>query len=292
MDASNYFQAVAGGIAIYNSVETFYLIFQTFKVYRTLYFFSIVSASLGNILFAIGFLDLFFHLYVENSSIYRPLIVLTIGWYGMVTGFAIVMYSRLGLIHTPPRIISYIRYFIIYNIFFSHIPTTIFTFGANLIKTDFWVSGYSIIEKIQMTMFTIQETILSVTYFYFIKLRYGDAMPQVILHTFSANLIVLCLDVSMLAVEYVNLYGYQIMLKVLVYSIKLKFEFYIIAVLTEANASWIPPKSSLSRDNKGSILMDQDVTHKSLNRNSKVAPQRKMSDYHGLPPVPSTLEEV
>ncbi|KAJ3032892.1 hypothetical protein HDU99_010873, partial [Rhizoclosmatium hyalinum] len=35
----------------------------------------------------------------------------------------------------------------------------------------------------------------------------------------------------MLVTEYVGLYVYQIMLKVLVYSIKLKFEFYILTVL-------------------------------------------------------------
>jgi hypothetical protein len=154
------FTVIMGGIAIYNSLETVFLIFTMFHKYKSLYFKSLIGCAFGIFLFAVGFLDLFFELYLPGGSIWRPLVVLTIGWYGMVTGFAIVVYSRLSIISVPPKILKRVKYFIIYNVIFSHFPTTIFTFGANIIDTPFWVDGYDIIEKIQMTFFCIQVSLV------------------------------------------------------------------------------------------------------------------------------------
>ncbi|KAJ3231860.1 hypothetical protein HDU81_003473 [Chytriomyces hyalinus] len=262
-----YFQVVAGAIAIYNSVEVLFMMFKVFQKYNSLYFWAVLSATLGIAMFAIGFLDLFFKLYLESSTVLRPLIVLTIGWYGMVTGFAVTLYSRLAIIRVPIFIQTYIRNFIIYNVVFSHFPTTVFTFGANIVGSEFWVHGYSIVEKIQMTMFCIQEIILGVVYLIYIQKKFGSRLKSLVSHTIGANLVVLGLDISMLIIEYCNLYKYQIMLKVLVYSIKLKFEFYILTLLTEAsrddsivgdrgasNAGSMGRKSS----NNGP-LMDDDV---------------------------------
>jgi hypothetical protein len=154
------FTLITGGIAIYNSMETMFLIFTQFTKYKSLYFKSLVGCAIGIFLFAVGFLDLFFKLYEPDGSIWRPLVVLTIGWYGMVTGFAIVVYSRLSIISVPPRVLKRVKYFIIYNVIFSHFPTTTMTFGANIIGTPFWVDGYDIIEKIQMTSFCIQVSLV------------------------------------------------------------------------------------------------------------------------------------
>ncbi|KAI8833169.1 hypothetical protein BJ741DRAFT_613065 [Chytriomyces cf. hyalinus JEL632] len=267
-----YFQIVAGAIAIYNSIEVLIMMFKVFQKYNSLYFWAVLATTLGIALFAIGFLDLFFKLYEESSNILRPLIVLTIGWYGMVTGFAVTLYSRLAIIRVPNFIQTYIRNFIIYNVVFSHFPTTVFTFGANIVGSEFWVHGYSIIEKIQMTMFCVQEIILGVVYLIYIQKKFGSRLKSLVSHTIGANIVVLVLDISMLIIEYCNLYKYQIMLKVLVYSIKLKFEFYILTLLTEASrddsivgnrgASNVGSNGRKSSNN-GPLLMDDDVRRSS-----------------------------
>src|SRR4051794_1111154 len=111
----DYFQVACAAIAIYNSAEVLGLTLTTFSKYNTLYFKSIVVCAAGTILFAGGFLDLFYKLYIsDGQTIYRPLIILTIGWYGMVTGFAVVMYSRLHLVNVPRQYINMVFYFIIY----------------------------------------------------------------------------------------------------------------------------------------------------------------------------------
>jgi len=151
--AEIYFQVGAGALAISNSIEVLFLTMVTFQKYSTLYFYALVVCACGDILFTGGFIDLFFELYLEGSTIYRPLIVLTLGWYGMVTGFAVVMYSRLHLINVPKKYIQYVKYMICYNVVFSHFPTTVLTFGANVIGTPVWNNGYNTMEKIQVTFF-------------------------------------------------------------------------------------------------------------------------------------------
>ncbi|ORY45517.1 hypothetical protein BCR33DRAFT_849789 [Rhizoclosmatium globosum] len=216
VDISSAFQIATAAIAVYNALEIFLIVLNRFKRRDSLYFWSLVATSLGIILFAIGFLDLFFDWYLSGVKILSHLSILTV------------------TPPDPPRPQQHSNsnpLFIIYNILFSHFPTTVFTFGANVIKTPFWKQGYDIIEKVQMTMFCIQEVSLGIIYLIYIRVRLGDETADVVQHTLIANFVVLILDISMLVTEYVGLYVYQIMLKVLVYSIKLKFEFYILTVL-------------------------------------------------------------
>ncbi len=71
---------------------------------------------------------------------------LTIGWYPMVTGQALVLWSRLHLIVIGARgdkIIKYTKWMIIVNAICLHIPTTVLTFGSNgNFETHLFVTGY------------------------------------------------------------------------------------------------------------------------------------------------------
>jgi len=233
--AEIYFQVGAGALAISNSIEVFFLTMVTFQKYSTLYFYALVVCACGDILFTGGFIDLFFELYLEGSTIYRPLIVLTLGWYGMVTGFAVVMYSRLHLINVPKKYIQYVKYMICYNVVFSHFPTTVLTFGANVIGTPVWNNGYNTMEKIQVTFFMIQEMILGLMYLHWTrKLTLSKKTTQLVRQTMYINAFVLFLDLITTAIEYAGYYGYQIMFKAAVYSLKLKLEFYILNILTKS----------------------------------------------------------
>jgi len=187
----NYFQCACAALAIYNAIEVLALAFSTFNKYNTLYFWSIVICALGCILFAGGFLDLFYSLYNPNSTIYRPLFILTFGWYGMVTGFSLVMWSRLHLVNVPERYVRWMLYMIIYNVIFSHFPTTVLTFGSNIVDTPPWVNGYSIMEKLQMTMFCIQEVLLGSFYLHYTqKLTFNKRFTSVVKQTLLINVIV------------------------------------------------------------------------------------------------------
>ena len=276
------FQIICAAIAFYNSFEVFGLIFLTFSKYRSLYFWSLIASSVGIIWFVGGFLDLFYHMYEPNRSVYEPLFILTLGWYGMVTGFALVLYSRLHLIGVPKQYIFYAKCFICYNIVFSHFPTTTLTFGSN-INGAVWTYGYSIMEKIQMTFFSLQEIILSSLYLYYVqRMTLSHKFTKLVKQTLVINVVVLFLDVSMLSVEYAaqpsnDLYNYQIMLKAVVYSIKLKLEFYILNVLTR------------SLDREGAVATGHPTNKTSSVANQELSPA---SQHLTAPPNPDAVSSA
>jgi hypothetical protein len=155
--------------------------------------------------------------------------------YWMVTGFSLVMYSRLHLVMVPKNYIFYMKCFIIWNVIFSHFPTTVLTFGSFLVKSPEFINGYGYMEKIQMTFFCLQEMLLGALYLnYTRKLRFNKKVTALVRQTLYVNVGVLVLDFAMLIIEYLDFYRYQIMLKVVVYSVKLKMEFFILNILTKS----------------------------------------------------------
>lgn len=75
------------GLALYNSIELIVLILVTFNKYHGLYFWSLVVAGFGVMPYSLGFLIKFFQLLdpSENQG-YVAVVLLTIGWWTMVTG--------------------------------------------------------------------------------------------------------------------------------------------------------------------------------------------------------------
>jgi hypothetical protein len=208
----------------------------TFHRYNSLYFWSLLGCTTGVMWFNGGFLDLFFKMYLQpdgTHDIYEPLFILTIGWYAMVTGFALILYSRLHLIGVPKRVLQRCRMMIAFNVVCSHFPTTTLTFGANIIGTPVWVNGYAGMEKLQMTLFSLQEIALNSLYLYYIRrLTLDRKLTRLVQQTVIINIIVIMLDISMLATQYADLYTLQIMMKTMIYSVKIKLEFYILNTLT------------------------------------------------------------
>ncbi|KAF2645780.1 hypothetical protein P280DRAFT_129122 [Massarina eburnea CBS 473.64] len=265
------------GLALYNAIELLVLNLVTFNKYSGLYFWSLVVAGFGVIPYSLGFLIKFFQLLDPNaSSGYVAVVLVSLGWYMMITGQSVVLWSRLHLLSNSRRILRYTLYMIIANVFFLHVPTTILTFGAN--SNDLsdrtlmrFVNGYSIMEKIQMAGFFVQETVLSLIYIRetlrLLKLSQsvqdditsvieeGDLrqghMRKTMYQLLTVNAIIITMDVVLLAVEFANLYLIETVLKGVVYSIKLKLEFAVLGKLVQivvtkhSNSSGV--HSSLSR---------------------------------------------
>ncbi|KAJ3251358.1 hypothetical protein HK103_002449, partial [Boothiomyces macroporosus] len=230
----------------------FVMILARFKVRTSLYFKSLVVSTVGVFLFALGFIMLTTQMV---SVLYVPLVILTVGWYSMVTGFAVVMYSRLHLVCHNNKVIKYCRYMIITNMVLFHFPTTVFTFGSNLINTPFWNYIYYVYESIQITVFFFQEVTLGVIYLYNIRttlqLIEKKVARTVLTHTIYVQAAVILMDIIMIVVEYFDLYNYQIYLKVALYSIKLKLEFAVLNLLTsvlEDNKTSTKAKASMQKN--------------------------------------------
>lgn len=114
--------AVFCAIALYNAVELVILIFLTFTRYSGLYFWAmLLSAVLGVIPQAIGFLLEFFAI----GPLWFAVTFSTIGFYFMVPGQSIVLYSRLHLVVQSQTLLRRVLYLIIFDTIVLLIPTTV-----------------------------------------------------------------------------------------------------------------------------------------------------------------------
>ena len=148
--------AVFAALSIYNALELIALIFLTFTHYKGVYFWSLLIASWGIHPYTMGFLLKFFEITTTWDK-YISLSMLTVGWYAMVTGQSVVLWSRLHLLVTGPggaRTLRWTKYMIIINAIILHVPTTVLTFGSNgNIGTATFVRGFDVYEKVQMVGF-------------------------------------------------------------------------------------------------------------------------------------------
>ncbi|RHZ49112.1 uncharacterized protein CDV56_105635 [Aspergillus thermomutatus] len=228
--------ATLAGITWYNAVELVILVFVTFSRYHGSYFWSLlISSSIGLVPYSIGFLLKFFQL---TAQTWLSVTFITVGWWCMVTGQSIVLYSRLHLVLRNPRILRRVLAMILVDAVIFHIPTTVLTYGSNMAGPDAapaYIRGYNVMEKIQMTGFCLQELIISGLYIWettrMLRLDPDRGKRKIMYQLVAINLIIIFMDLGLLVVEYMNKYILETMIKGVVYSIKLKLEFAVLGKL-------------------------------------------------------------
>lgn len=227
--------ATLAGITWYNAIELIILVFVTFSRYRGCYFWSLlISSSIGLVPYSVGFLLKFFQL----TEPWLSVTFITIGWWCMVTGQSIVLYSRLHLVLRNPRILRRVLILILVDAVIFHIPTTVLTYGSNMagpVTRSAYIRGYNVMEKIQMTGFCLQEFLISGLYIWetirMLRLDPDRGKRKIMYQLVAINLIIIVMDLGLLVVEYMNKYIMETMLKGVIYSIKLKLEFAVLGKL-------------------------------------------------------------
>ncbi|KAJ3261018.1 hypothetical protein HK103_006973 [Boothiomyces macroporosus] len=228
------FQIVVGAITIFNCGELLAMIFYRFKSYRSVYFKSLVASTVGTVAFVFGYLMLYFGAFANMAP---SLLVITIGWHCMVTGFSMTMYSRLHLFCVDTTLISICLKLITVTYVFLQLPTTVLIWGANMIGSRVWIQAYGAFEGFQVTVFFIQETILCTIYLLYVSknpFKIEKSVAKELTHqTFKVNVFIIALDLIMVGVEYAQMLDYQIMVKALCYSLKLKLAYHMMNHLTD-----------------------------------------------------------
>ncbi|KAF2624111.1 integral membrane protein [Macroventuria anomochaeta] len=228
-------------VAIYNFLELNVQIFTTFKRRKGLYFWSFTIATWGILFNSIGYL--LKHLEVtKEGNVYATIIL--IGWCSMISGQSVVLYSRLHIVMHNTKRLRAVLIMIITNAIWLHIPIIILVYGSNSNNPGPFEGPYSVYEKIQLTVFVVQELIISGLYVYetvnLLKLEriIGNNGTRIVLHhLIYVNILVMLLDFSIVGLEFANLYEIQTAWKPLVYSVKLKLEFSILNRLVELTRS-------------------------------------------------------
>ncbi|KAH6954395.1 hypothetical protein HG530_010523 [Fusarium avenaceum] len=229
--------AVFISIAFYNVLELNAYIFGSFKKRSGLYFWSFVIATWGIAFNGTGYLILHLSLSAKKY-LYSTLIL--IGWCTMITGQSVVLYSRLHIVMHNQRRLRMVLIMIIVNALWLHVPVIILVYGVGSSNPAPFQKPYEVFEKIQLSVFFVQELIISGLYVWETTKRLrleksvGNTKTKMVLnHLILVNVLVILLDVSILALEFANLFDIQTAWKPLVYSIKLKLEFSILNRLVE-----------------------------------------------------------
>jgi hypothetical protein len=224
-------------ISFYNVMELNVIIFSSFKRRRGLYFWSFLAATNGIAPHSIGFL--LKNLTKSNTYILYITLV-AVGWVPMVTGQSLVLYSRLHLIFRNPFWLRMVLAMIIFNACVLHIPIIILMYGSNATPVNSWTPVYQIYERVQVTIFCLQELIISGIYiktcYSFFDAEnsiYGNAVRKMRRHLLVVNVFIILLDIPILVLEYTDNYDLQTVYKAFVYSLKLKMEFRILNELMD-----------------------------------------------------------
>lgn len=222
-------------IALYNALELGILIPLSFRRYRSLYFWSLLTSStLGVIPATVGPGLQFFHF----EPLWLAMFLSNFGFAMMVPNQSVVLYSRLHLVSQNRGILRTVRWVIIFSIFGIVIPVIVTNIVSSF-RPDLknWVRAFAVIERLQLTWFATQESLISAVYIYdtirLIQLSPAEdkRRHKILYELLAINIVAIVMDLSLVILEYLGYYFTQVILKAAVYSVKLKLEFAVLGML-------------------------------------------------------------
>ncbi|KAF1842044.1 uncharacterized protein K460DRAFT_264915, partial [Cucurbitaria berberidis CBS 394.84] len=216
-------------VAYWMCIELLVLVYVTFKRHTGLYFWSIVITTLGLILQATGFLIKEF--VYSNPPIFTT-IICKIGWVSNVTGFSIVLWSRLHLVVNDPRILRAVLIMILVNGVLMHTPVIVCEFGLLSRHKQDYIRPMVIMERVQQTVFALQEVVISCLYIFytwrFLNSGYAMHTRKVVRLLVLVQACVITFDGSLTAIDYHNMFTLKCTIHPFVYALKLKLEFIVL----------------------------------------------------------------
>ncbi|KAK2608421.1 hypothetical protein QQS21_003107 [Conoideocrella luteorostrata] len=236
------------GISWYIGVEINTSLFLLFKRRRGLYFWSCALTSWGVILQPIFIILFDFGVWTDAVP---SVTMIYLTWLIMVVPQSWILYSRLHLLMRTATILKSIKYVLIFNSIVFSIPTIVIGTLAQSTATNANLTSFNLIwDRLQLVVFFVQETVLSIMYIFqtrgFLQRRSplherswsGPAKVQgggrtaqtseqknVLWQLIYINILIIALDVTLLGIQSANLFYLQGAFKPCVYGIKLKIEF-------------------------------------------------------------------
>lgn len=231
----------------WNAVELMVLVLSTFRRRKGLYFWSLVLTNcLGVVPQSLGFLLQFF---TEANAVLSMAFV-CVGWLFMVTGQSVVLYSRLHLVLRDEVVLRRVRRMIVVNIFLLHVPGMVTSWGATIDENPNFISAFSVMEKIQLVGFTLQEFIISALYIWeatkLLRLRSDRQDRRIMNYLVGINVVMLAMDLILVSLQFADQLATQVTLQGMFYSIKLKLEFAVLGKLVDVIHSGTSRHGSLA----------------------------------------------
>ena len=261
-------------VSFWLTIDLTLQVYFTFKKHKGLYFWSILAASWGVSLHAVGMI---LKLFVPTSQAVTMFgtVLAKLGWILDSTGFSVVLYSRLNLVVQNRRILRLVLFQIIIDAFLFHTPIITLLLGIATGRHNDWQARVFPWECFQVIGFTIQETLISGTYVWFtanfLKSSFSNQLRKTIGLLIAVQLVVVLIDVVMAVIDI----GFQMFtLKAIMhpfqYALKLKIEFAVLNLLLasvkpgRSTADFLQASSGESSPDAGSAVVPQGRRRSSI----------------------------
>jgi hypothetical protein len=158
----------------------------------------------------------------------------------MVTGFSVVLYSRLGLLLNNRIVLRLVLAMIIVDGVCLHVATMTAQFGYASHRSDDpqkrapWIAVSNVIEPLQGIGFTVQQLVISGVYIRaaWDHLRSSTAthqrMRKLMQSLIAVQALVAVIDVAIIVLECVGYFVVKMIVHSFIYSIKLEIEFVVL----------------------------------------------------------------
>jgi hypothetical protein len=207
-----------------------------------------------------------------------------IGWICMVSGFALVLWSRLGLILPSEKTKRHLLWMIIFNGFVFHISLTVLTYGVwalkqhpatakNTAAKKEWVKVQGVFERIQIMAFCGQEILISSLYIraaYKYLRTWGAMAPEstrkkirdAMILLLAVQTVVVLIDIALITIDFLGLIKLKGFIHSFIYCVKLELEFVVLNQLVEISRLGVPGLPSTS--SRSSSGMENNPPNKHL----------------------------
>ncbi|PYI13751.1 integral membrane protein [Aspergillus violaceofuscus CBS 115571] len=250
------------GISWWLGLEVTASLFLTFKRRRGLYFWSCALVSWAIILQPLFIILADFHVWTDPIP---SITMIYLTWLIMVVPQSWILYSRLHLLVRNATMLRTIKFILLSNSVTFSIPTIAIGVMAQATSINRALSSANLIwDRVQLAVFLIQETTLSILYILQTRKFLRGRAPlrerawasystrpgsdlysadpnqenfreqaQVLRQLIYANILIIVLDFTLFGIQCANMFYLQGALKPCVYGVKLKIEFIILNRLRE-----------------------------------------------------------
>lgn len=176
-----------------------------------------------------------------------------IGWVMMVSGFSMVLYSRLSIIVQNRRTRKLVLTIIIFNGVIWHTIMTTTTVGKAWERNNngsrnmaVWMHIDLYFERTHIVVFAVQETIISALYiraaYQYLKTGFAHKKQtrKIMGALLLVQLVIILVDIAIIVVDFLGYLQMKMFINSFVYAAKLELEFLVLNQLVELSKLGIP----------------------------------------------------
>ncbi|KAI8963523.1 hypothetical protein F5Y11DRAFT_147191 [Daldinia sp. FL1419] len=223
--------AVFTSLPIWMTIELTAWVLYAFERWRGIYFWSVLATTWGLTIRAIGFLLKFC---VPQANWILTYVLSEVGWVVMVSGFSIVLWSRLHLVIPPSTtILRVVLAMIVIDGFVFHVPTVVFQyFISNSATHEKYLPYMNVMERVQVLAFSVQEAVISSIYVWgtlqMFKLSLNSKAKNTLAFLIIVQIAVVLADIPVIVLDYCNYFTLKAVIHSFIYAFKLQIEFVVL----------------------------------------------------------------